>query len=133
MLRRGIPLQGLEQGFQGYGDLAGRARDYHTAYDQAHLEGAIEQGPQAFANESFNQARGKWNYGSPMDQFMQAAQEAGGGRGLKFGYAQQPQADLSRDPNALDQLQRAMPRPMTTFSKSTQLGTPIDSFRPRHR
>lgn len=60
------------------------------------------------------------------DAFFQAVSEAAGGKNTRFGYANQPEADTSRDPNhAGETLDSGMPlNPV-----SQQLGTPVDNNR----
>lgn len=62
------------------------------------------------------------------DGFFQAAQEQGGGKQPRFGYATQPADDLSRDPEAVASQMYAMPMAAPhPYTPSSQLGTPYDS------
>lgn len=64
------------------------------------------------------------------DAYFQATDEAAGGRPVKFGYASQPENDLSRDPKAVASQLQGMPSAETFNTPSTQLGTPYEKQAP---
>lgn len=65
--------------------------------------------------------------------YFQAVEDATGGRRARFGYWDQPQADITRDPTWAASSAQEMPQAMTAFPKSNQLGTPIDGLRRAYR
>lgn len=64
------------------------------------------------------------------DAYAQAVEEAAGGKKVRYGYVDQPEDDLSRDPAAVASQIGGMPFAETFNGPSTQLGTPYEKTAP---
>ena len=64
------------------------------------------------------------------DGYFEAVQEQAGGKPVRYGYADQPEDDLSRDPMAVASQLEGMPFAETFNGPSSQLGTPYERKTP---